>query len=447
MNKKVERIFKAVILIVVFFSVCNLRGEDLGMEDFVNSAVKNNYQILLSRQSVRASKGEKTASWGRFFPRLSLEYSSAYIDKPQEFKIDFPVGSSGGEVIYKEASIEMGQKDNYQGRISVYQPIFTFGNISTSYAIADDAYRIQKTRKKNLRIQVISEVRKAFYRVLFFNEMVDILTRQKTLMEENLDITEKLYRAGKASNLDISRVKVHLARSQSALIEARSNLKVAKERLFNLSRMKKEDNKIKGELEYRKYDFNLDELIDMGLKNRSEIIMSDISIEIEKKKHRLSYLNNMPQIYAYGSYNYERPFLNRDEWGDYWSVGGEIKFPFLDGLSLFGRLNKTKAELEKAKINKESIIEAVKLEIKNRFYEFQKAQEKIRVEKENLSRAEKNLEISNKRYARGLLSNLELNQAILDYITSRIDLNSSIFSYLSAIENLNTAVGKEMTDK
>ncbi len=121
-----------------------------------------------------------------------------------------------------------------------------------------------------------------------------------------------------------------------------------------------------------------------------------------------------------------------------------MDFPFLDGLSILGREKKNSASVDKALIEKEKIKENIKLQVKNSYYNFRKAEKKIKVNQEQLKQARENLEVSNERYARGLLSNLELNGAIIDYTNSRIETVSSVFNLLKAIEDIKLAAGKQL---
>ncbi len=121
-----------------------------------------------------------------------------------------------------------------------------------------------------------------------------------------------------------------------------------------------------------------------------------------------------------------------------------MDFPFLDGLSILGREKKNSASVDKALIEKEKIKENIKLQVKNSYYNFRKAEKKIKVNQEQLKQTRENLEVSNERYARGLLSNLELNGAIIDYTNSRIETVSSVFNLLKAIEDIKLAAGKQL---
>ncbi|NLB34995.1 MAG: TolC family protein [Elusimicrobia bacterium] len=182
----------------------------------------------------------------------------------------------------------------------------------------------------------------------------------------------------------------------------------------------------------------------MAATSRPEIGILKSAAEIQRLNRRLERSVNMPKVFGVAGYIFEWPFQNEPEWGDYWMAGLAVEFPFLDGLSIFGREKRTKSEHAAALIEEDKVLEGVRLEVTNSYYAILSAREKLAVLKENLVVAENNMEISNTRYSAGLLNNLELNQAVLDYTAVCMQNALTGFEFLSALEGLKTAVGKEL---
>ncbi|MDA3792690.1 MAG: TolC family protein [Elusimicrobia bacterium] len=440
--------FSVTVFLILLSSEVGAKG--LTLNDFLKSAIKRNYEIREAGAAVEKAEGQKAEMWGMFFPQFSASYSKNYINRDQELSMSMPLVTPSGQIVYEEVEIRMGQKENQSAEITANIPVFTFGSIRGAYVISKEALKIENKIYSSKRNNVIGNVKKAFYRVLLAREIVDAARRQVLLMEENLNMTQSLYNSGKASNLDISRVKVHLSGAEGGLIEAESNLEIAKENLLSLSGLKISglknnlNAKIEGNLESRDFNYNLEKLIAIAMKNREELAIAEYSISINKENKWLGTAQNLPKFYAYGSYKWERPDIAADRWTDYWVAGARVNFPFLDGLSMFGRNKKNSAAVDKAVIAKEKIRENIKLQVKTSFYNFKKAEKKIKVNQQQLSQARESLEVSNERYARGLLSNLELNGAILDYTNSRIETALSVFNLLSAIEDIKLAAGKQV---
>ncbi|MEA3507038.1 MAG: TolC family protein, partial [Elusimicrobiota bacterium] len=220
---------------------------------------------------------------------------------------------------------------------------------------------------------------------------------------------------------------------------------IARESLFTLCRIKRGDDiEIKGELEEKEFNYELENLVDKALRNREELKIARRALQISKESRKVARAQNLPRISAYGSYKWEYPDIAAERWADYWVAGARVDFPFLDGLSIFGRTKKNRAAVEEAAASEKNIREQVKLQVKVNFYNLKKTQKKIKVNKEKLKQAEENLDVSNRRYARGLLNNLELNEAILDYTGSRTEAASSLYNMLSAIEDIKLAVGEQL---
>ncbi|MEA3505999.1 MAG: TolC family protein, partial [Elusimicrobiota bacterium] len=256
----------------IFVSFASSAAETMDLDSFLESALEHNYELVQSRAAVEKAEGQKSEMRGNFFPNLSAGYTANYIDRDQEISMSMPLATPAGDIVYEDVSIEMGKKENRSADVTASMPLFTFGKIRGGYNIASKSLEIERSRYRARRDRVISDVKKSFYRVLLAEEIVSAAQRQVSLMEENLDMTRRLYSSGKASNLDISRVKVHLSRAESGLIEAQANLKIARESLFTLCRIKRGDDiEIKGELEEKEFNYELENLVDKALKNREEL--------------------------------------------------------------------------------------------------------------------------------------------------------------------------------
>lgn len=440
--RKIKKITAVASLSILAVAPSN--AGELGIQDFISLAQRNNYDIRIAEENLRSAEGRKAEAFGAFFPQLAAGYSQNYINRPTEMEFSMPLPGPGGSIIYETASISMGQKDNYQAQVSMNMPLFTGGALRNAHRMASEAYEIEKEKYRSIELNVTSGIRRAFYGYILASEIKEIIEYQNSKFEDNLKTTERLFRSGAASSLDVSLVKVQLANTRSALIDAENELRIARERLFSISGLKDNGEIVYGELRDGDFSGELDEFIRLARVSRPEIEILRIASEIQRLNRRIERSVTMPKIIGHAGYVFERPYLNEDKWGDYWMAGLAVEIPFLDGLSVFGREKRTKADYTSSQIEKEKVSEGVRLEVTNSYYSILSAREKLSVQEENLILAKNNMKVSEKRYSAGLLSNLELNQAVLEYTGARIQNALTRFEFLSALEGLKTAVGKEL---
>ena len=435
-------------ILVFLFSVASAGAASasaLVLDDFLNAAMENNFEVRIAAQSAESAQGGVQEAWGAFFPRLSASYNQSYMNRPVEMEFSMPVPLPGGGVAYETFSMPMGQKDNYQGRLSLEAPIFTFGVLRNRHKLAGSAYMIEREKQKIANQRALAGVRKAFYGYVLARELDAIARLQEEKFYENLRTTRRLYDRGAASSLDVSRVRLQLAGARSAAIDSSYDLALARDHLFSTSGITDSGQEVSGGLDASGIGFSYDELLEEALSRRPEIAIASLAVEARETSRRLERSVNLPGIYGYAGYVYERPYLNTDEWGNFWTMGVTVEFPFMDGLSVFGRERRTRADVRTSEVESERVREGVRLQVRSGYAQAMKAREKIDVHRENLALAEDNLKVSDERYAAGLLSNIEYNQAVLDYTSARVQYALAKADFLSALEDLRLAVGKELT--
>jgi len=84
----------------------------------------------------------------------------------------------------------------------------------------------------------------------------------------------------------------------------------------------------------------------------------------------------------------------------------------------------------------------INLEIENIYLDLKEAEKRIYAQKENVSLAKKNLEIIQKRYERGLVSDLDLRETQLALTQAETEYSQALFDYNVALAKLQKAVGK-----
>ncbi len=377
----------------------------LNLDDFVRSAMDNNHYLSASRSRAAAAAGARSEALGGFFPSFSLSARASYTDTVPEMEFVMPVMAdlTTGLLIYEEMAVEMGQKENYSAQLQLRQPIFTFGMVSGSYGISSRAHLMELASYRRHQDKIAGEVTKLYYGFLLAGEMSEIARKQKELMQDNLEITRRLYNAGKISNLDVNRVRSHLLSAEAGLAEAEASLKQARAALFNTAVIEDKGQEVVGRLEYSGFDSCLEELLRAAAERRSELEIARLNVGVAQKSRTVELARNLPQLYGFASYNFDRPFQMRDEWGQSWVVGGMIEFPF-PAASMPGKIKRVNAQIMQARSEMENIKKIINLEVENSYIDTVRLYEKIEIMKEILDINSQNLDIARSQYEKGLFT-------------------------------------------
>ena len=453
--KKIMIIFLAIVLLSCFLisRISHSEETPLTIEECIQLALKNNQELKIASQKLNTVRYTRIQTFGKFFPSLSLTGSYTKLSDVPEIEMAAPELSyyapAKGFVIvgYKSSPVEFGGKETISSRVSLTQPIFTGGKIFNAFRQSSYNYEIAKEDYRRIKENLIFNVKKAFYNVILAEKFVEISEEAKDVMQKHFDVTQALYREGKVSSYDVSKVKVQLVNTETNLIKAKNNLELAKKFLFNLINQKGiEGRPIKGTLEIEEMEVqSLEHYIQQAIKNRPEIIQLEYQKKISKTLLNLAIAENLPNISIVGNYDYQKPYYFTDEWTGVWSGMAVLNFPILDGfgISNYGKIKSAKSMEEQTKIAKSQIEEAIKLEVEKAYLNLLESEKRILAQKENVNTAKENLKIAQERYRLGLLSDIEVRDTQLALTQAEVNYYQALYDYKIAQVELIKDIGAD----
>ena len=422
-------VFALQVLIGVAFA-----EEILPLERCINLALANNQDLKIAQKRIIESKGKKQEAFGNFLPTLSASGSYTRLKESPKMSVSF-----GGY----EQTFELGPEDLYSTQLTLRQPLFAWWKIYHGDKQARLDYMLVNEEYKQVRNNLIFEVKRAFYNVLLARQFVIIAKEGIDVTDSHYRTTRALYKEGRVSDYDLSRAKVQLVNNQTELIKAKNNLKLAREELsFLLNAKLEEDWEIKGDFPLEKREVSLEDALGKAFAERSEIRQLTIQEEVGKVSIKLARAENRPNLDFLANYQYTNPFYNREEWGESWNVILSLNFPLFSGLSNMGRVKQAKAGLEQVKILRNQVEQRIKLEVRKAIFDMEEARERIEAQKENVKLARANLRIAEERHRQGLMSEIELRDAQLSLTQAETDYFQALYDYNVASAFLDRAIGK-----
>ena len=454
-----------IIVCVITFSLCLSNStafsqeiqETLTLDRCIKLALSNNELIKIAEQNLNVAKGKRLQAFSHFLPHLS--FVSSYTRLSEIATLDMtsmllqPEGDIGSLVRfygYDTYKYEMGRKDNYSAKLSLTQSVFTWGKNYQGYKQAAFNCIVAQEEYNRTKNELILNVKRAFYSVLLTEQFVTICQEAVNVIEKHYNVTKALYKEGKVSGYDVSRVKVQLVNAKTELIKAENKRRLARKSLLNIvNSPKTSDMRIKGELNKDSIYENqsMEEIKKLALKNRPEIKQIKIQKKIGKSMVNLAKAQNMPNIIFSGTYEYKKPFYFENKWDKSWNVSCILSFPFFTGFSTFGSIKQTKSIYNQIILKESFLIEKIKLEVEKAYLDLEEAKERIDAQKENVKTARKNLDIAQERYKRGLMSDIEVRDAQLSLTQAETSYLQALYDYNVAQAELEKAVGKKRKEE
>ncbi|MFH1352121.1 MAG: TolC family protein [bacterium] len=402
--------------------------EVLTLERCIALALENSELIKITAEGVVAAKGMKQEAFGRFLP--SLDMAGSYTQIPEVPEI---------------MGFKMGDEDNYSAKLTLAQPLFTWGKIRQGYRQAGLRHGIAAETYRKDKNEMVLNVKKMFYAVLLSGQIKNISEEARDVMKRHYEVTQALYREGKVSNLDVSRVKVQMINSSTRLIKAENELVIAKKALLNLINYCPDDD---WEAESKLPDISgedsrpMAELVSEAIKSRPEMKNASSQKEIAKCLVKLARAQNRPNLALIGNYEYTKPYNFVNEWDSSWNVTCALTFPLFNGLSNFGRIQQAKAGLQQTTLGENLLKKNIKLEVEKAELDRRNAAERVEAQKENVKTAKENMDIVQKRYEQGLVSDLELRDTQLALTQAETEYSTALFDLNIAQAELEKAIGE-----
>ncbi|MEO0071928.1 MAG: TolC family protein [candidate division WOR-3 bacterium] len=428
----------------------------LKLDDALTLAVNNNKTLKISLEKVKAKAAEKDIARASFLPQANLSATYTRLSKTQGFpltmpiygKIRFPIYDLTGNLLGFTESIptiigasvdtlEMTKQDNYLLRTSISQTLFSWGKLFNNYQIARAFFEIEqenyRQQERNLKFQVTQ----SYYQTILAQKGLELISESYSQMEKHLHQVENLYRNGLASELDLLQAQVALANLRTQLLRSQSSCELAYSFLKNLIGIPDETPIVLTEdIEFKPETISLHEAINTALQNRSELKNLRTTIEILKKSKAISKTLTLPNLFANFNYDYKKPYgFTGNNWGSDYNItlGGQMALS-LGGADYY-KIKKSEHELKQSQLSLVMLEEQISLEVKTTYRTLQNELEVLKMQEENLKKAQRALELATTRYANGLITNLE-------YISTQLQLQQAQFEKLNATINCLVAQKK-----
>ncbi len=413
---------------------------ELGLEDFIEIALRNNPTVTIARNEVSASEGRKTQAVSGYLPKLSATGNAGRIHIADLIPVD-----EGGIV---------------SGNLSANQLIFDFGN--TTGAISASGYNIEAAQAQlnTVGSDLVYQVKAAYYTVLEKHYLIIVANEQVKSYQMHYERAKEYFKAGVKSKIDVTNAQVELTNSRLQLLQSRFALKSARVALEKIIGTRPAD----GTYRIRRQDHDFNEFINFlaPMPASQEELLQTATLQrpdLQQAKKQISSAESLLKS-TQGSYwptlgataSYDTHDTDISTFQDQWQVGLALDWEFFSGFRTQGEVVEAKSNLRSSRAQMRDIELTVTQEVTDNFLLADEQRESIFLADEILTLAEENFDLADQRYKTGLGDMIEFNDAQLRVSEARSNLVTTFYGYNTALASLENAIGKypdmsEPTDK
>jgi outer membrane protein TolC len=370
-----------------------------------------------------------------YLPTIDADFSYIRLGPVQEF-------------VFGSLSAQLYPENNYDAHIGIGYTVYDFGKrdaqinlISSNKNAALDNVEMVKT---SLAYQAIQ----AYYSILFLKESLKLKEEQISNLKIHLQNTVAKVRSGSATDFDTLTTQVRISSVQNQKIDIENEITKQTIQLRSLMGMTPDARiNITGDLNIAKMNFNADSLIQVAMKERSELKIAhdnEITAGLQKMNAQK---NDMPSLNFNFMYGFKNGFIpNIDVLRGNFAAGLNFKIPIYNGSKEDYLEQEADANLQSTRSHNDDVEITIKSEVMKAISDLTALGNQLENISIQIEQATKSVSRSEIQYRDGTIRNLDLLDAQTNLSEAKLSELQIIFKNILAYYNLQHAVGKRIWD-
>lgn len=205
------KILLSIILPLVFISsVPAQESPILTLEQLIEIGLENNSDVLVAERNLSAARSQKRGSYSGLLPSVSTSLTQD-MDPTRYFHPD-------GYWIEPPA---------YGSRVNMSQTLFD--GVASWYNARSGALAYDRARAgfEGTRLQVVMNIKEAYYNLLKAQELLDVSKEALDLSEKQRELVEERFRLQAVKQTDLLKARVNTGQRQAEMHQAQQNVQTA----------------------------------------------------------------------------------------------------------------------------------------------------------------------------------------------------------------------------
>jgi outer membrane protein TolC len=437
----------------------------------LNVALANSETLLAVEQDLDIAKQQVREAWASVLPdvRVSASYTRNILQ--QQFFLPaffFDPNAAPGEV----RAVKVGQDNTWNATLNASQPLFEY-TAFIGLGAADRYRDLQVERVRGTAQQVVTIVRLAYFDVLLGQENVSLTEQSIERVEQTLEETRALNRAGFASNYDVLLLEVQLSNLNTTLSRARYALTAGKRMLLVEMGL---DPDVQIEVAGRLNEMDLvnpdrndpanaellavsgmsvpqagdaGRMVQVALQRRTDLRQIRANIVLEEARLEVQRAEYFPKLSLFSNYNVTAQqdggpvfFGNNPNQRTKLAMAGlQVDIPIFTGFSRDARVRQSRAAVRQGEIRLERAERETLNQLRTLMDSVEEARQRAESQQQAVGQAQRGFEIASAEYNAGIGSRLQTTEAELVLRQSQFNYAQAVYDYLAARANLEAALG------
>lgn len=400
------------IVLLAFLCTTANAQKAISVDDAISIALKNNFDILISRNDADVAKVNNTAGNAGMLPTVAITGTGNYGLNNTTQKL-----SSGTESNYNSVSntaLSAGAQLNWN--------LFDGGKMFVTKNKLNEIQALGEIQYKDKVMQTLFEVIAAYYDVVKQKQQLSSINESLNYNRDRVTIAQAGFNAGSIMKSDLLQARMDLNLTTESRISQQYAIEVGLKYLNQLLGKNAEDQLSIADSIPLNYTPDKADLFQKLNSSNTSILSFQKQIDIAQlalKESRSAYLPTFSLkagYYASQTVNSKGSTLRSSSLGP--QIGGTLVVTIYSAGENKRKENVARIQAKTAEYDLQNIKLQVNAQLQNTLTEFDNQQELLKIEAENNELAKENLQISIDRLKHGQTTSLEVRRAQDDYVQS-----------------------------
>ncbi len=404
---------KVRIIILFFLMIASVNAQKtLSLEDAINTALKNNFDIQVARNNADIDRINNTAGNAGMLPTVQITGSANF----------------GQDNVYQKLS--SGTVNNFPSQSTTSLnagteldwTLFDGGKMFVTKSKLSEIESLGAIQFKDKVLQTQFDVIAGYYDVVRQKQQLNSINEVIRYNRERVKITQTGFNAGYFIKTDLLQSQIDLNVALENAVNQKFAVTVAKKNLnLLLGQYSASDFEVADSIPLN-YTPDKTTLIEQLNNSNTGILSSQKQIDIANltlKENKTGYLpkvNLKAGYYFSHSLNSVGTTLENQSYGP--QIGGSVAIPLYSAGENKRKVAASRLDVQSAQYNLENVKLQTKTDLENALSDFDNQQELLKIERDNYALAKENLEISLQRLSHGQTTSLEVHLAQESYSQS-----------------------------
>ncbi|MDP4239426.1 MAG: TolC family protein [Bacteroidota bacterium] len=416
-QKTINTLKKSILFSVIFLFSSGVNAQKvLTLDDAIQIALKNNFDILVAGNDAQIDKVNNTAGNAGMLPTVGITGSGSYglSDTKQKFYPNTTTDYSS----LSSTSLSAGAQLNWN--------LFDGGKMFVTKNKLNEIQALGEIQYKDKVLQTLYNVIAAYYDVVRQKQQLSSINVALNYNKDRVTIAQAGFNAGSLVKTDLLQAKIDLNVNTESAIDQQYTIDAALKTLNQLLGKNADESFEISDTIPLNYSPDKADLLQKIDRSNTSILGFQKQIEIaqlalkENKSLYLPTFNVKAGYYLSQTVNSAGSTLKTSSAGP--QIGGSLVIPIYSAGETKRKTTTAKIETESAEYNLQNAKLQIRTLLINTLTEFDNQQRLLKIESENNVLAKENIQISLERLKLGQTTSLEVHLAQEDYVQSNTRL-------------------------